>query len=233
MLPAHRDELSRRVADDALVLDVGGWASPLARADWVIDLMDHASRGLYGEPDPEPERFSADTWVQRDVCAREPWPFPDDRFDFVVCSHTLEDVRDPIWVCQEIARVGRAGYVEFPSRLSEQCWGVEGPWVGRSHHHWLCEALPETATCRFTFKPAVITRPANHFPAGAADRLTAEQKVDWLWWERTFGAEERIHMSAETLDADLAGFVRDHAAEIPPGPAEGRRARLRRRLRRS
>jgi SAM-dependent methyltransferase len=217
------------VPDDALVLDVGGWASPLSRADWVVDLMPHESRGLYGG-DPDPERFTAQTWVQRDVCAAEPWPFADDQFDFVVCSHTLEDVRDPIRVCEEIARVGRAGYVEFPSRLVEQCWGVEGPWVGYSHHHWLCEADRAAASLRFTFKPHAIHDAPRHFPAGCAQRLTAEQRIDWLWWEGALSAEERVHMTAESLDGDLSGFVAAHAGEIAPPPAPGRRERLRRML---
>src|SRR5215212_2730078 len=115
---------------EAVVLDVGGWASPLARADWVIDLMPHETRGLYGESDPARERFSGERWVERDICARDPWPFADGQFDFAVCSHTLEDVRDPVWVCSELARVARAGYVEVPSRLEEQAFGVHGPWVG-------------------------------------------------------------------------------------------------------
>ena len=35
-----RDEARRRIdalPDDLVVLDVGGWAAPLWRADWVID----------------------------------------------------------------------------------------------------------------------------------------------------------------------------------------------------
>ena len=72
--------------------------------------MPYETRGLYGRDGPDgPERFSADTWVQRDICDREPYPFEDEQFDFVVCSHTLEDVRDPIWVCDEMVRVAKRG----------------------------------------------------------------------------------------------------------------------------
>ena len=68
-----------------------------------------------------------DTWIQRDICDREPYPFDDDELDFVICSHTLEDVRDPIWVCSEMARIAKAGYIEVPSRLEEQSYGFQGP----------------------------------------------------------------------------------------------------------
>ena len=56
MLPGSRERIKALAGEDGLVLDVGGWAKPLARADWVIDLMPYETRGLYGERDPDPER---------------------------------------------------------------------------------------------------------------------------------------------------------------------------------
>jgi hypothetical protein len=232
MLEAHRAQLLARLPEGARVLDVGGWAAPLSRADWVIDLMPYEGRGLYGT-DPDPERFTQQTWVQRDICAAEPWPFADGEFDYVVCSHTLEDVRDPVRVCDEIVRVGKAGYVEFPSRLEEQAWGVEGPWVGYSHHHWLCEADREAKRLTFTFKPHALHAAPRHLPAGFAQRLTAEQRVDWLWWEGSFAAEERIHLDAVTLEEDLRSFVTRHLHDVPPAPRASLPRRLASRLRRS
>ena len=82
MLDTSRERILREVPDDALVLDIGGWAKPFPRADWVVDMKDYATRGQWGR-EPGEERFSADTWVQRDVCAAEPLPFEDGQFDFV------------------------------------------------------------------------------------------------------------------------------------------------------
>ena len=69
------DSAVQRVAalpTDQRVLDVGGWAAPLPRSDWVLDLLPYETRGLYGPPvDTAAERFTADTWVQRDSCATE------------------------------------------------------------------------------------------------------------------------------------------------------------------
>src|SRR2546423_15383955 len=81
---ASVERLTREIPDDALVLDVGGWITPFTRADWVIDLMPYETRGTHGRQGDGPERFGADTWVQRDICDREPWPFDDDQFDFVL-----------------------------------------------------------------------------------------------------------------------------------------------------
>ena len=92
----------------ARVLDAGGWYRPFNLATHVIDLNPYESRRVDDALDPEDdERFTADTWIVQDVC-NSPWPFPDKTFDFVVCSHLLEDVRDPITVCRELGRVGKA-----------------------------------------------------------------------------------------------------------------------------
>jgi Methyltransferase domain len=156
VLPASRDALLARLEPDALVLDVGGWAKPFARADWVIDLSPYETRGLYGYDEGEraTERFTAEEWVIHDICATEPWPFADDQFDFAICSHTLEDVRDPVRACEGLTRVARAGYVEVPSRLEEQMPGVQGPWVGWGHHRWLCGV--RTDGIDFVFKHHIV-----------------------------------------------------------------------------
>jgi hypothetical protein len=207
MLQSSRERILRRLSESDLVLDVGGWAKPLARADWVIDLMPYESRGLYGDPaDPGTERYGPETWVRRDICDREPWPFEDGQFDFVVCSHTLEDVRDPVWVCEEIQRVGRAGYIEVPSRLEEQAVGVEGPWAGWGHHRWLVDV--GDGEIDFVLKFHVIHGlEGAHFPAGFASSLAPEEKVQTLWWEGGFRSGERTILDAAEAESYLAGFV--------------------------
>jgi hypothetical protein len=225
MLDASRARILAELADDALVLDVGGGAKPFPRADWVIDLMAHEDRGRYGDPpDPAAERFSAETWVTRDICAREPWPFADGQFDFAVCSHTLEDVRDPIWVCDELTRVARAGYIEVPSRLEEQSYGFQGPWTGWGHHHWLIDLADDGLT--FVFKHHVVDgRPGDRFPEGFHAGLTAEQRVHCLFWEGSFGYRERVFLDAASLDAYLSAFVVAHGSPEPPARRLGGRFR--------
>ena len=208
MLASSLARIESELPAGALVLDVGGWGRPLARADWVIDLMPYATRGLYGRDGAGSERFSADTWVQRDVCAHEPWPFADDQFDFAVCSHTLEDVRDPVRVCEELRRVARAGYVEVPSRLEEQSPMASQPGVGWSHHRWLVDVDDAAGSIEFVFKHGVVHTAAEaQFPPGFHATLSAEERVSSLWWEGSFDARERVMMSAEELDPYLAGFV--------------------------
>ena len=70
------DGLLADLPDSALVLDVGGWASPHPRADWVIDVGPYETRNWYetiGAPArSHEERFTADTWVVHDICAPVP-----------------------------------------------------------------------------------------------------------------------------------------------------------------
>ena len=209
MLASAVERLERELPREALVLDVGGWGRPLARADWVIDLQPYETRGLYGRDGTGPERFDASRWVQRDVCDREPWPFADGQFDFAVCAHTLEDLRDPVWVCAELNRVARAGYVEVPSRLEEQSLGVQGPWVGWSHHRWLCDV--DERGIELVAKPHLLgARAQDRFPPGFHGTLSEEQRVQSLWWECSFAHRERIFVEPAELDRYLADFVAAH-----------------------
>jgi Methyltransferase domain len=227
LLAASIARIEQELPDDAVVLDVGGWAKPLRRANWVIDLMPYETRGLYGDGSRENERFSAETWVQRDICAREPWPFADDQFDFAVCAHTLEDVRDPVWVCSELVRVARAGYVEVPSRLEEQAWGLGGEWTGWSHHHWLVDV--SDGAIRFVFKPHVLHGdPRYRLAQPLATVLSPEERVQTMFWEGGFEFEEKIFFDHEEFDDYLAGFVaanRDRLEARVPRPGVAGRLR--------
>jgi hypothetical protein len=233
VLESSRRAVEQRLGDHATLLDVGGWAKPLERADWVIDLMPYETRGLYGyDTEKASERFSPDTWVVHDICSHEPWPFEDGQFDFAVCSHTLEDIRDPIWVCAELQRVARAGYIEVPSRLEEQTWGVQGGFVGWTHHRWLIDV--SDGRIDFTLKVhGIHGRPRWYFPNSFLATLDEEARVQSLWWEGSFEASERILMSIEELDEYLTSFVNAHgrsAADSAP-PLRRRLRALRGRLR--
>jgi SAM-dependent methyltransferase len=212
-------ELQECLPDSAVVLDVGGWGRPFRRADWVLDQMSYETRGLYGFDGDGPERYCEERWIRHDICSREPWPFDDDQFDFVICSHVLEDVRDPVWVASELARVGRAGYVEVPSRLQEQAWAAQGPWVGWGHHHWLVDVDPDAGHLEFAFKHHIVhSNPNAYFPAGFAQRLTPEQAVQRLTWTEGFTASERTFGNPQELLDYLESYVADHAGEVPPPP---------------
>ena len=193
-----------RIAPHDLVLDVGGWACPFNRADWVIDAEPYETRGYYssiGLPRSqggEKEHFSRDTGVRRALCAREPWPFSDKQFNYSICSHTLEDLRDPLFVCSELIRVSRAGYIEVPSRLWETCRGVEHPrMAGLSHHRWLIER--DGNHLQFTQKFHCLHAEFDFsLPPAFAKYLSLDDSVLRFYWTDAFAfSEVTIHGTAD------------------------------------
>ena len=46
-------------------------------------------------------------------------PFNDKEFDFVIASHVAEHVEDVSFFLSELARIGKKGYIEVPTRLED------------------------------------------------------------------------------------------------------------------
>jgi len=166
----------------------------------VIDLLPYETRRVHEALDPEDaERFSASTWILHDVC-NAPWPFAEKYFDFALCSHLLEDVRDPLTVCRELCRVAKSGYIETPSRLreiySKQRWfGLKSlfgniPEIGFYHHRWFVEA--EGLHLRFTPKTIAIAEDRRRYlTRGQIGRKLTEQESGLgFFWETAFTFEE-------------------------------------------
>jgi hypothetical protein len=223
VLPSQVRDCLDALDETALVLDVGGWADPDPRADYVLDIGSFETRYAYAlqgqEIAPRRERFSAETWIQRDVCDGEPWPFADDEFDFVLCTHTLEDLRDPIRVCAEMARVGRAGYLETPPAAVELTKGIESPlWCGWKHHRWL--VWREGSEVVFLGKPHHIHSP--FWPSiPSPKRLRGECGAPFSFqWQGSFSAREEILVHRQELDARLGEIV---ARCSKPAPFAGAR----------
>lgn len=202
-----------RIADDAVVLDIGGAAAPFNRADYVIDILPYERRNRDKSNDGGPERLSAETWIVHDICAREPLPLEDDSIDFAFCSHTLEDIRDPIWICSELSRVAKAGYIETPSRLAESTSGIQRDgWPGWHHHRWLVELVDQELV--FLHKSPAMTKNRGLFVKSSHKRKVIRPELFALsvLWTGTLPARERVMDKAEYFD-DLRAFARKHAAD--------------------
>lgn len=195
---------------NARILDVGGWCAPCRYATHIVDIMPFAplqrSRG-YGDCEL---RVTAETYHQVDICA-DPFPFPDKSFDFVICRHTLEDIRDPIAVCREMNRVGRAGYIETPSRVYESTKGVERPWwCGHYHHRWLIDVSGSRIV--FQMKPHNLSASrAFYFRRWPWQQMRDRYRVVSLLWDGSFEYAERVIIDYNEVNADLRAFKRAHA----------------------
>ena len=203
------------------LLDIGAWNKPYWRADHVVDLLPYETRGLSGsiKGNQMRERFSKDTWTIWDISSSRPLPFRDKQFDFVVCSHTLEDIRNPIQACHEIVRVGKRGYIEVPSRLWESTIGVESNrYTGFYHHRWLIDIVGDGADTEmvFHFKPHCIHESFRyHLPRRFVQGTPRSDLSAWFFWEGTFKCREVANISHIRVRAELEQFVRRHDAYAP------------------
>ena len=207
------DLVLSHINPDDIVLDVGGWACPFNRANWVLDAEPYETRGFYrqiglpGSQGGDTEYFSKETWVQRDMCEKTPFPFPDKFFDFSICSHTLEDIRDPLFVCSELIRVSKRGYIEVPSRVSETCRGLESDnMVGLSHHRWFVEI--QGNHIQFLMKyHSIHTNFQFSFPPSYVKRLKPNELINFIFWENNFTfVEKQIH-GVESIHEELKYYV--------------------------
>ena len=191
------------------VLDVGGWHNPFNLATHVLDVMPYESRRSHEALNPEdPERFNKGTWQILDACEGN-WPWGDKYFDFSICSHILEDVRDPIAVGRELVRVSKAGYVEVPSWAREifvkrrfarlKMFLGRAPEIGFSHHRWFCE-LNDGELQFFRKGLDIALDPARYITRAELGRkLTQEEAGIGLFWHDSFVAREVIETSSDML----------------------------------
>jgi len=130
---------NKKIHPNARVLEIGPGTVPFGRADYYVDFVDV----------PGLKNF-----VKLDA-ATSILPFADKEFDFIYCRHVLEDSWNPFNLCEEMSRVGKAGYIETPSPLAELGRGVDGgspPFRGYHHHRWIIWAAG--AELRFITKYA-------------------------------------------------------------------------------
>lgn len=57
-------------------------------------------------------------------------------FDYCICSHTLEDIINPVYVAKMINKYCKAGFIAVPSKFVEMK-KIEGDYRGFIHHRYI------------------------------------------------------------------------------------------------
>ena len=107
------------------VLEIGPGSSPHPRSNAFLELDFESSEemitqrgGTVKEPD-----FSSKPVHYYDGGE---FPFQDNQFNYVICSHVLEHVPDPGLFLNEVFRVGAGrGYIEYPLATYEYLYGFD------------------------------------------------------------------------------------------------------------
>ena len=125
---------------DFKIIDVGGTYD-----GWSWSVLD-ALIDINKSPDNNIKQF------QFNICNHEEWyeileyVKENGKFDFVICTHTLEDLSNPLLVCKMINKIAKSGYIAIPSKFIELTrlanMGLEKSINGKSfrgyiHHRWI------------------------------------------------------------------------------------------------
>lgn len=141
------------------VIDVGGthgggWSAPVA--DLIIDI-----------------NASSPNAISIDICNSAAWKEVESivdvlgKFDYAICTHTLEDLYDPVVTLSKLPRIAKRGIITMPSIITELSNVESSLWLGYIHHRWLfheedgkmllipkLSVLESMCKNRFKFKPA-------------------------------------------------------------------------------
>ncbi|MFU2207852.1 class I SAM-dependent methyltransferase [Solidesulfovibrio sp. C21] len=115
------------IAPGDTVLDMGSGHIQFPLATHIADISLTDSVDRLGDVDGKPA-FEV---------RMEETGFADKQFDFVYCSHVLEHATDPAAACRELARIGRRGYIETPTKGKDAFLGG----AQESNHRWHVELV--------------------------------------------------------------------------------------------
>lgn len=182
------------------VIDIGGASAPFKRATHIMDIVPWSDVHITSSKGPAHQKSALlnreQNYTQFDICSREKWPFADKQFDYSICSHVIEDIRDPLWVCSEIIRISKAGYIEVPSRLYETTFGIEAKnLAGASHHRWIIDLFENKV--RFTFKymyvhSRVVNKNRKKYGKNPKMRLCLEWSDSFEYFENWLNSGKEI-----------------------------------------
>ena len=115
------------------VVDIGGsvngWSTP-----YIDALVD------FNAPDNLPNYI---THYQCDITHPDSWKKiledvnKNEKFDFCICTHTLEDIMNPGFVCEQMSKIAHAGYIAVPSKHRELSRFEYSCYRGYIHHRWI------------------------------------------------------------------------------------------------
>jgi hypothetical protein len=194
------------------VVDIGGAANPWSAevADAYVDLhpANHAPTIIGDIHDP---------LIWEKIRAA--------RFNFCICSHILEDIRDPLFVLRQISHTFEHGYIAAPNKHVEFGHIESRHYVGYAHHRWIF-TLRETSLgviAKWPFasffsprKRTMASFRASSFGrawrrlAGRRDGLSAIGPLPW-WRADLAGPENELafiwkgQLAFEEINGDYAG----------------------------
>lgn len=104
------------------VLEVGPGATPHPRADVFLEKIFDSDKELVAQSG---HVGVLETTKPIITYRGDKFPFRDNEFDYVICTHVLEHVEDIDAFLKELIRIAPKGYLEFPTIYYEYLYNIE------------------------------------------------------------------------------------------------------------
>ncbi len=166
------------------ILDVGGVAM-----SWANELS------------PDYLDIQSGATIVGDACLPETWSGVG-RYDFSICTQTLEDLRDPLAVIRQLIKHSKAGFIGVPHKHTELGMVEWGNVLGYCHHRWIFTVQNNGLRILSKWPAAQQFAPGNSpGPAGLPwlkTELIHKGELDFTW-ESSF--------EVEYIRGDFAGLA--------------------------
>lgn len=167
-----------------LVLEIGSGDNPNPRSNVLLDRFlgsDNRERG-------------GDLVVDRPfvVADAHHLPFKEGAFAYIICSHILEHMDDPVLFAGELSRVGKAGYIQSPSEIAERLFH----W---SFHRWYVNLVGDT----FVLHPKEPAEPFGElfdylYEYNPAYYFFQRSMPDLFWAEHEWHGQVKVRVQDES-----------------------------------
>lgn len=165
-------------------------------------------------------KLKARHFVQLNI-ETDPLPFSDNHFDFVLCTHTLEDLHSPLHIIKEMSRVGKKGYIATPSR------GIDMVFTDFDITNWLTGArrVPGLAHHKWFFenKKGVLHLTPKNYPLLYSPEF---QYINWSGPEECqYSWQKQINIKYDPkLDIDIHLLIKNYRRFISQNQNHMRKA---------
>jgi hypothetical protein len=150
---------------------MGGWSSPVV--DCIIDFNDPINNS-------EILHFKCDITNPSSWLEILNYVEKNGKFDFCICSHTLEDIMNPVFVCEQICKISKEGYIAVPSKYKELYrFESHHNYRGFIHHRWVFNIENN----KFIGYPKINYLDSNNIFDGIANNSENIQDLSFYWKE--------------------------------------------------
>lgn len=123
------------------VIDVGAAYNP-----WAGDYITHTVDII--DTSPKFHQFKGN------ICEEPVWNSVEthcetvgSKFDFAICTHTLEDILNPFFVAKKLSLIAKEGFIAMPSKWVDLSRKSHYPFKGWMHHRWIFDVIDGILVC--------------------------------------------------------------------------------------